>query len=67
MVMGEPPLDMTEVKKPYFFKLSGEMIMNIYEIAELENQDLYCEYCESLISTKEYIDNDGLCNKCYNE
>ena len=41
--------------------------MNIYEIAELENQDLYCENCESLISTKEYIDNDGLCDKCYNE
>ena len=29
--------------------------MNIYEIAELENQDLYCENCENLISTKEYI------------
>lgn len=41
--------------------------MNIYEIAELENQDLYCENCESLISTVEYLDNDGLCDKCYNE
>lgn len=67
MVQGEPPLDMTEVKKPYFFKPSGGIFMNIYEIAELENQDLYCENCENLISTKEYIDNDGLCNKCYNE
>lgn len=41
--------------------------MNIYEISDLENQDLYCENCGNLISTKEYIDNDGLCNKCYNE
>ena len=41
--------------------------MNVYEISDLENQDLYCENCRKLISTKEYIDNDGLCNKCYNE
>ena len=67
MVLGEPPLTMTEVKKPYSFKPLGGMSMNIYEIAELENQDLYCENCENLISTKEYIDNDGLCDKCYNE
>ena len=41
--------------------------MNVYEIAALENQDLYCENCENPISTVEYIDNDGLCDKCYDE
>lgn len=38
--------------------------MNPYEINELENQDLYCEICDCLISTKEYLDNQGICNKC---
>lgn len=41
--------------------------MNPYEYSELEKQDLYCENCEKLISTREYIDNDGLCDSCYNE
>ena len=31
---------------------------------ELENQDLYCEKCECLISIQEYLDNQGICNKC---
>lgn len=39
-------------------------IMNPYEINELENQDLYCEFCDCLISTQEYLDNQGICNKC---
>ena len=38
--------------------------MNPYEISELENRDLYCEKCESLISTQEYLDNQGVCDKC---
>ena len=38
--------------------------MNPYEISELENKDLYCEQCECLISVKEYLDNQGICNKC---
>lgn len=38
--------------------------MNPYEINELENRDLYCEECESLISVQEYLDNQGICNKC---
>ena len=38
--------------------------MNPYEINELENQNLYCELCDCLISTQEYLDNQGICNKC---
>ncbi len=38
--------------------------MNPYEISELENKDLYCEDCESVISTQTYLDNQGICNKC---
>jgi uncharacterized CHY-type Zn-finger protein len=38
--------------------------MNPYEEAELEQKDLICEICECLISTKEYVENDGICNKC---
>ena len=38
--------------------------MNPYEICELENKDLHCELCNSLISTKEYLNNEGFCNKC---
>ena len=38
--------------------------MNPYEISELENQDLYCELCDYLISSQEYLDNQGICNKC---
>ena len=40
--------------------------MNPYEYSELEARNLYCEICERLIFTKEYVDNDGLCDKCYN-
>ena len=38
--------------------------MNSYELCELENSDLFCEHCGSLISTSEYLDNEGICNKC---
>ena len=38
--------------------------MNPYEINELENRDLFCEQCGNLISTKEYLNNEGICNKC---
>ena len=38
--------------------------MNPYEWNELENQDLYCEICKSLISTQTYLDNYGVCDKC---
>lgn len=42
-------------------------MFNPYEYAELELQDLYCEQCGEIISTQEYINNDGLCDNCYNE
>lgn len=38
--------------------------MNVYEISELEGQELHCEWCGELVSTTEYIDNDGFCNTC---
>ena len=38
--------------------------MNPYEWNELENQDLYCEICKSLISTQTYLDNYSICDKC---
>ena len=35
-----------------------------YEFSELELRDLYCEICGNLISTAEYLDNEGICNTC---
>lgn len=39
--------------------------MNPYDKAYLESRDLYCELCGKLISTNEYLENDGICDNCY--
>lgn len=39
-------------------------MMSVYEEAELERRDLVCEQCGCIISTQEYLSNDGLCDKC---
>jgi len=39
-------------------------MMNLYEINEYEGKDLYCEGCGKLMSTKEYLENDGICDNC---
>ena len=41
--------------------------MNPYEEAELENRDLCCEICWRIISLREYIDNEGICDQCWEE
>ena len=41
--------------------------MNPYEEAELENRDLTCAICWQAISTREYIENDGICDQCVEE
>lgn len=38
--------------------------MNLYEINEYESKDLYCEGCGKLMSTKEYLENEGICDDC---
>ena len=38
--------------------------MNLYEINEYEGKDLYCEGCGKLMSTKEYLENEGICDDC---
>ena len=45
----------------------GEIKMNPYEESELENRDLYCDICWCVISTREYFDNEGLCDACAEE
>ena len=39
--------------------------MNPYEEAELESRDLTCLACDCRISSREYYENDGLCDDCY--
>ena len=39
-------------------------MMNLYEINEYEGRDLYCEGCGKLMSTKEYLENEGICDDC---
>ena len=39
--------------------------MNIYEEAELEARDLTCELCLKTISVKEYTENSGFCDECF--
>ena len=41
--------------------------MNPYEEVELENRDLICEKCGRIISTREYLDNEGICDICVEE
>ena len=41
--------------------------MNPYEEAELGNRDLTCEICWKIISTKEFIENEGICDQCAEE
>ena len=41
--------------------------MNPYEINELESRDLYCEICWRIISTIEYLENNGICDQCIEE
>ena len=41
--------------------------MNPYEEAELENKDLTCEICWKIISIKEFIENEGICDQCAEE
>ena len=41
--------------------------MNPYEESLLESQDLYCDICWCMISTREYFDNEGLCDACAEE
>ena len=41
--------------------------MNPYEEAELEQRDLVCENCWCVISVREYMDNQGICDKCIEE
>ena len=38
--------------------------MNPYEFSEYEEKDLYCEECGRLMSTKEYLENEGICDDC---
>ena len=38
--------------------------MNDYEISKLKGHDLHCEWCGELISTSEYLENEGFCNNC---
>ena len=40
------------------------MYLNPYEVSELEGKDLICTCCGNIISTEEYIENDGFCNDC---
>ena len=39
-------------------------MINLYEINEYEGKDLYCEGCGKLMSTKEYLENEGICDDC---
>lgn len=39
--------------------------MNIYEEAELEARDSTCELCLKIISVKEYTENGGFCDECF--
>lgn len=39
--------------------------MNCYEEAELEAKDLTCELCWQSISVREYMDNCGFCDVCF--
>lgn len=41
--------------------------MNPYEEAELEARDLTCEWCGDPISSAQYHDNEGLCDRCVAE
>ena len=41
--------------------------MNPFEIAQLEVLDLICEKCGRIISTREYLDNEGICDICVEE
>ena len=41
--------------------------MNPYEISELEGKDLFCENCGKLISSKEYLEFNGLCAICFED
>lgn len=38
--------------------------MNPYEFSEYEEKDLYCEECGRLMSTEEYLENEGICDGC---
>ena len=38
--------------------------MNPYEISELEGKELYCELCNDIISTAQYLNNEGICDIC---
>lgn len=38
--------------------------MNPYEISELEAKELYCELCNNIMSTSQYLNNEGVCDIC---
>jgi hypothetical protein len=35
-----------------------------YEFSDLERHELHCEWCGKLISTSEFLENEGFCNNC---
>lgn len=39
-------------------------MMNLYEINEYKGKYLYCEGCGKLMGTKEYLENEGICDDC---
>lgn len=41
------------------------MYINPYEESELEGRDCLCECCGEIISTRTYLENDGLCDDCF--
>ena len=68
---GAPIIAMPNIPKPLHLvnprNLLGKKTWDIMRKSCYAKADLTCEICWKTISTKEFIENDGICNQCAEE